>query len=171
MFYQTGVRSSECAGLELGDLDLAAGVLHVRRGKGAKDRKLPISDGLAELLQAYLEARPAFRPHVFENGVFVSWLGRRLGQTRIYQIVRGAARRAGIGDDVSPHVLRYAFATHLLQAGAELRHVQEMLGHSRVSVTQVYTRLSVLDVAREHRRTHPRARKISKALESSRTSG
>lgn len=166
LIYQTGVRRGECQRLDLEHVDLESQILQVRQGKGKKDRLLPISESLVDLLSDYLEnSRPAFRPPPGEPALFLSNQRRRLGGARVNQIFRQAAQRAGLERGVTPHVLRYAFATHLVQKGAELRHVQEMLGHSQVSTTQFYTRLSALDVAREHRRTHPRARRIGQGVE------
>lgn len=158
VFYQTGVRLSECAGLDLADIDLAELTLMVRCGKGAKDRRLPLSDHLAALLQRYLqESRTKLARDPQETALFLARDGPRLGGQRISQLLKQASRSAGLPRNLSPHLLRYTFATHLLEGGADLRYIQEMLGHTNVHITALYTKVSARELATEYRQTHPRA--------------
>lgn len=156
--YTTGVRAAECQGLELTDLDLATGQLQVH-GKGGRDRVVPTGKALAETLERYLEqSRPQLAGELQSPALFLVQGGRRLSYPSLGAIVRKRARQAGLGP-VSPHALRHACATHLLSNGADLRSIQELLGHKRVTSTEVYTLLRPAELVREHRRTHPRAKR------------
>lgn len=165
LLYSTGLRRAEIAALDLTDVDLAGGLVFVRSGKEAKQRLVPVGASAAEAIARYLGlARPLFlvSPHV--RGLFLSssrcgHRGKRLGHGAIPIIVADAARKAGITKRVTPHTLRHSFATHLLRAGADLRHVQELLGHSRIDSTERYTHLDVTDLAAAHARSHPRGKK------------
>lgn len=155
--YQTGVRTSECSGLNLEDLDFSGQSLHVRRGKGSKQRRLPLSEHLIEVLDRYLrEGRPKFKASPEEPALFLSQTGTRLKAPGLSVMLRLAGKKAGVAG-FSPHLLRHAFATHLVQGGSDLRYVQQMLGHAQIETTQAYTRVSAHDLADAHRRTHPRA--------------
>ena len=155
--YATGLRRGECHQLDLVDLDPAQGQLVVRRGKGGKDRVLPVLPRLAESLARYLaQGRPRLVRQPQEPALFVDRRGARLSLQVVGLVVKHHARRIGLGL-VSPHRLRQAFATHLVEGGAELVALQALLGHTRIDTTETYTRLAAASVAREHRRTHPRA--------------
>lgn len=159
LLYATGLRRRECHQLDLADLDRARRELTVRRGKGGKFRRVPLGDHLADVLERYLDqVRPQLRPLPGEPALFLSsQTGRRLSYGSLWLLVDRAA--AAVGLQANVHSLRHAFASHLLEGGADVRHVQEMLGHSQVSTTQRYTQLQPLELIREHRHTHPRGRK------------
>lgn len=157
--YGTGLRRGECARLELRDLDLSRRLLLVRQSKNGDDREQPVGDHLAAVLTRYLEeCRPALRPHVGEQALFLNRSGRHLDFQTYSELVNRNVRRAGLRA-MSPHDFRHAFATHLLEGGAEMRHVQALLGHRCLVATAVYTHVIEEDLLREYRRTHPRARR------------
>ncbi|MEW6279514.1 MAG: tyrosine-type recombinase/integrase [Candidatus Eremiobacterota bacterium] len=159
--YGVGLRSQECLSLDLEDLDLAERLLTVRRGKGGRSRRLPVGDSMAAALEGYLRrARPHLvRPRPWESALFVSRRGTRLSLASLEAMLCRYSREAGLQERVSPHMLRHSCATHMLAHGADLRHVQELLGHVCSRSTQRYTHLLPLDLQREHRRTHPRSRR------------
>jgi integrase/recombinase XerD len=155
--YATGCRASEVVGLRPIDVDLVSGSVRCV-GKGNKQRQVPLGSRAIEALAEYLKSgRPALvmrRPETIE--VFVSRSGRPLSRIDLWQIVKRHARGAGLHADVSPHTLRHSFATHLLAGGADLRAVQEMLGHSSIATTQIYTRVELSRLREVHARFHPR---------------
>ena len=156
LLYATGMRASELAGLSLGDLNAHLGVVRVL-GKGSKERIVPVADRGLDLVQAYAEGprRDALRdPSV--QAVFLSRTGRALGRQDVYRIVRKYVARAAVGRGVSPHTLRHCFATQLLSRGADLRSVQEMLGHADIATTQIYTHVDASRLKAVHKRFHPR---------------
>ncbi len=152
MLYATGLRVAELVGLDLDDLDRGERTVRVV-GKGAKARIVLYGAGAAAALEAYLSRRRTGR-----GPLLLGRSGRRLGPRSVFEIVRRRARAAGIARRVSPHTLRHTFATHLLDAGADLRMIQELLGHSRLSTTQRYTHVSAAQLMRVYDRAHPRAR-------------
>ncbi len=156
--YATGLRVSELVGLRLPDLNLKGGFVRAT-GKGRKTRLVPLGDVAAARLLAYLEAvRPrlaARRPA--EMGLFLTERGRPMTRQGFWKLIRRYARAAGIRRDVSPHVLRHSFATHLVERGADLRAVQAMLGHADIVTTQVYTHVSRARLLELYRKHHPRA--------------
>ena len=155
--YVTGIRAGECVGLELGDLDLAAGELLVRDGKGRKDRLVPLLGRAREAIALYLEAsRQELLRDPRETTLFLSRSGTRLGVPGLRQIVRSAARAARITHAVTTHALRHTCATELVRGGADIRHVQELLGHRSVQTTAIYTRVAVEDLRRVIACCHPR---------------
>jgi site-specific recombinase XerD len=157
LFYGTAVRLSECARLDLQDLDLAEGLLLVRNGKGKKDRVVPVAGRAAVALRRYLdETRPAFIHDPKEDAVFLTKHGDRLGKVSIDLIVRRYGEALGL--KVSPHRLRHACATHLLKGGADVRHVQELLGHRFIETTARYTQVAIEDLRQAVGRAHPRER-------------
>jgi integrase/recombinase XerD len=158
--YGAGLRVSELTGLDLTDIDLTQGSVRVL-GKGRKERVAPIAGMAVHSLDAYLRhARPYLRPKralsVESPALFVSVRGRRMSRQSIFQIVQTYG--AAVGLDLHPHTLRHSFATHLLQGGADLRALQEMLGHSDITTTQVYTHVDRRHAREEYLTTHPRAR-------------
>lgn len=157
-FYATGIRRRECQLLDLADFDRTDQRLAVRHGKGGSDRKLPVLPHLAELLEDYLDlGRPFLRPRRGECALFLaSQTGKRLGYSQIWNLVTDYGKAAGV--ELTVHSLRHACATHLLAGGAQLDHVKQLLGHARLESTQRYTAVSAEDVARAHRRAHPRGR-------------
>jgi integrase/recombinase XerD len=161
--YATGMRISELAGLRLGDLDTRRG-LAVAYGKGSKERLVPVGSFALRALEAWLgpEGRPAMAPgrwarRTDEESVFIATRGRRMSRQAIWQVVRNAAEKVDLDDRVTPHVLRHSCATHLLEHGADIRMVQELLGHATITTTQVYTRVSPELLRRVYEQAHPRA--------------
>jgi site-specific recombinase XerD len=159
VLYGTGIRVSECAGLELRDVDLAKGTLFVRQGKGKKDRVVPFAGQAAAALDVYLrEGRPALSRRSRLQALFLSSSRRPLRAGTIQLIVREHARAAKLTVSVTPHTLRHTCATHLIQGGASVRHVQKLLGHSQLSSTAIYTRVFPKDLAQVVQKAHPRER-------------
>ena len=155
--YASGLRVSELVGLERRRLDLAGRALVVT-GKGDKQRVTPFGRSAAMALQAWLErGRPQLAPHARHDAVFVNARGGVLTRMGWWKILRGHARGAGVTARVHPHVLRHSFATHLLEGGADLRVVQELLGHASVTTTAIYTHLDRSYLREVHRQFHPRA--------------
>ena len=158
VLYGCGLRVSECTGLDLGDCIIEEGYLRVV-GKGDKERISPISGAALEALGAYLErARPALaKPYAKPTAaVFLNARGGRLTRQSVHAIVADAGRLVGV-DNLHPHTLRHSFATHMLEGGADLRVIQEILGHSDISTTQVYTHVSRTHIREEYLSAHPRA--------------
>ncbi len=155
LFYSSGLRLSELVGLDLAGLDLLTDQVKVR-GKGRKERIVPVGRRASQALRRYLLAREAVirRPGAARQAVFVNRNGRRIGavtvQRRMHRLFTGAAR------DGRVHALRHSFATHLMDAGADLRAVQELLGHASLSTTQIYTHTSVARLKQVYRKAHPR---------------
>ena len=163
LMYSTGLRCAEVSALDLSDVDLTDGVVFVRYGKGAKQRLVPIGASAVETVKRYLIfARPLLVAHPHVQALFVighsRGKGTRLGKGGIRCAIERAARAASITRRVRPHTVRQSVATHLLRAGADLRHVQELLGHSRIDATERYTHLDVGDLAAAHARCHPRGK-------------
>jgi integrase/recombinase XerD len=157
VMYACGLRASEAIGLELADVDLDARVVRAR-GKGSKERLVPIGRAATRAARDYLErGRPRLVSEGGEDHVFVNFRGGPLSRQGLYKIVQRHARTAGLADRMSPHTLRHTFATHLLAGGCDLRSVQEMLGHADVATTQLYTHLSSERLKDVYFRAHPRA--------------
>lgn len=155
--YACGLRASEAIGLELSDVDLEAGILRAR-GKGSKERIVPIGTKAIESLNDYLDkARPRLVGNLDQPRLFVNLRGGGLSRQGLYKIVQGHARSAGLERRMSPHTLRHTFATHLLAGGCDLRSLQEMLGHADIATTQVYTHLSADRLRDVYFDAHPRA--------------
>jgi integrase/recombinase XerC len=159
LLYGCGLRNSELVGIELGDIEDANEVILVR-GKGKKQRYVPLEGAAAEALAAY---RPVRQQILRELGkstrrLFVNRRGGPLTTRSVARIVKQIAVAKGLPPDVHPHTLRHAFGTHMLSEGADLRAIQELLGHERLSTTQKYTQLSMTQVMEVYDRTHPRAR-------------
>jgi site-specific recombinase XerD len=145
LVYSAGLRSAEAVGLDLGDVDFEQELVHVRGGKGGKDRVVPLGEEAALWLARYLrDARPELARRA-ENALFLSVRGRRLDTSTLRRLVP------------HPHRLRHAFATHLLEGGADLRTIQELLGHSSLSTTQVYSHVDAKRLRRVYDRAHPRS--------------
>ena len=160
MLYATGLRATELVKLTLGQLHLEGGYVRAL-GKGNKERLVPMGDAARDWLEAYLEdVRDTVCTHTLGRGardpVFVSRLGRSMSRQNFFGIIRNYAAQAGIERNISPHTLRHAFATHLLERGADLRSLQLMLGHADISTTEIYTHLSLTRLARIHQDHHPR---------------
>lgn len=156
--YGAGVRVSEMVGLDVDDLDLEEGSLRVL-GKGGKERDVPIGRFGCEAVAAYLtRVRPALVTARSRSALFLNLRGGRLSRQGVTDILSKHARAAGIDRRVSPHVLRHSFATHLLEGGADVRVVQELLGHASVATTQVYTLVTKEHLREVYYSSHPRAR-------------
>ena len=153
VFYACGLRISELAGLPLHDCNLEESAVRVR-GKGAKVRVVPLGERAIARARAWLRVRAAGPVH--DNTLFLNPRGRRMSRTGVWQVVKRHARAANIRQNVTPHMLRHSFATHLLDHGADLRAVQEMLCHSDIGTTQIYTHVSTERLGRAHREFHPR---------------
>jgi len=154
VMYAAGLRVSELVGLTMDQLDLSVGYVRVR-GKGGKERVVPIGSRARLAVEGYLRVRPQLPASV--KTVFVSNRKTPMSAVQFWRWVRWAAIQAGIQKTVSPHVLRHSFASHLVQNGADLRTVQEMLGHSSISATQIYTHVEPSHMQKAHRQFHPRA--------------
>jgi len=151
LLYATGLRVAECCGLDLDDLDRQQGSVRVM-GKGGKERVVPAGDVALQALDAWLTVRGEGRGPLFTNP-----RGGRLSTRGVHRIVKSRARAAGIERRVTPHTFRHSFATHMLGEGADLRLIQELLGHSRLSTTQRYTHVSAEHLMKVYDRAHPRA--------------
>ncbi|MDQ1248893.1 MAG: integrase/recombinase XerD [Actinomycetota bacterium] len=173
LLYSTGARISELVGLDVDDLpgpeqalaqdaavDGAQIEMLLLRGKGGKERIVPFGRPARQTLDAYLvRGRPALAARgAFTPAVFLNARGGRLSRQSAYAVVRRAASRAGLGVELSPHTLRHSFATHLLEGGADVRVVQELLGHASVTTTQIYTLVTPQRLRQEYHLSHPRAR-------------
>ena len=161
LLYACGLRVSEALGLDLQDLSLDGASVRVI-GKGDRQRVVPVGEVALEAIGRYLEsARTVWLPGARElprgGPLFVSVRGRRLGRMEAWRILRRAALRAGLRGHVTPHTLRHSFATHLLEGGADLRVVQELLGHASITTTQLYTHLTGERIRQVYARAHPRA--------------
>lgn len=160
ILYGTGARISETVGLDVDDLDLADGSVRLR-GKGDKERVVPIGSYARDAVTAYLtRGRPALVAASGRGGpaVFLNSRGGRLSRQSAWSVLVRTAERAGVRADVSPHTLRHSFATHLLEGGADVRVVQELLGHASVTTTQIYTLVTVDSLREVFATAHPRAR-------------
>jgi integrase/recombinase XerC len=159
LLYGCGLRNSELVGIELGDIEEANGVVLVR-GKGKKQRYVPLEGAAAEALKAYREARQELLNAAGRSTrrLFINRRGGPLTTRSVGRIVKQIAVARGLPPDIHPHTLRHAFGTHMLTEGADLRAIQELLGHERLSTTQKYTQLSITHVMDVYDRTHPRAK-------------
>lgn len=156
LFYSSGLRVSELCGLTLQQVDLENGFLRVY-GKGSKERVVPVGSKAVEALQAYLaNGRPALVKGKTGSELFISERGTGISRKTIWHWIKKHAKSAGIEKPVKPHLLRHSFATHLLAGGADLRAIQELLGHANISTTQIYTAVEGSRILDEHARFHPR---------------
>jgi integrase/recombinase XerC len=161
LFYSSGLRLSEMAGLNVTDLDLNQALVKVR-GKGRKERIVPVGRSALTAIQEYLaktgELRKKAAEDVFKNPLFLNVRGKRITVRSIARIVDEVTKKSEIGRKISPHALRHTFATHLLNAGADLRSIQEMLGHESLSTTQKYTAVNIKRMMEIYDKAHPRAK-------------
>jgi integrase/recombinase XerC len=156
LLYATGLRVSELCGLDVGDVDLERGRARVM-GKGSREREVPVGEIALDSVRTYLrEARPETAPPG-ATGLFFNRRGKRMTSRDVRSIVEKYRRRIPAGERVSPHTLRHSFATHLMEGGADIRAVQELLGHASLSTTQRYTHVSRGKLFGAYRRSHPRA--------------
>jgi integrase/recombinase XerD len=159
LLYASGMRVSELVCLNIGDIDINGGYVHCF-GKGNKERMIPIYPRATQSIEQYLkEARPLIAgAKLEETALFLNVRGERLTRQGLWQILKGYAKAARIEVEVTPHTLRHSFATHMLNGGADLRMVQELLGHANISTTQVYTHLTSDHVRHTYEKSHPRAK-------------
>jgi len=162
LFYSSGIRLSELVGLNMGDIDFIQGLMKVR-GKGRKERMVPVGDPALAVLREYLENRKEVSETLSYGGskdpVFVGKSGARLSARTVARILDKMVLMSGLKRKISPHVLRHTFATHMMEAGADLRAIQELLGHESLSTTQKYTSVSVGRLLEVYDKAHPKARK------------
>jgi len=161
LLYATGLRVSEAAGLDLSDVDFSSRLVRVT-GKGSRERIVPFGESAGEALRAYFPSRDALRHRAGADAgagepLFVNARGGRLTPRSMARLLKRRLRAAGLPEEISPHSLRHTFATHLLQAGADLRAIQELLGHASLSTTQKYTHLDAARLVEVYRNAHPKA--------------
>lgn len=154
LFYSCGLRISELANLPVNHADLAESIVRVR-GKGSKVRIVPLGARAREAIRAWHGVRET-QPRL-DDTLFLTAKGKRMSRGMVWKVVKHWVRAAGIARNVTPHMLRHSFATHLLDHGADLRAVQELLGHADISTTQIYTHVSIARQQEAHRKFHPRA--------------
>jgi len=158
LLYASGMRVSELVSLNLGDVDTEGGYVRCF-GKGHKERLIPIYPQAAQSVAEYIrEVRPHLAHNKDEPALFLNPRGERLTRQGFWQKIKEYAKSANLDTQVSPHTLRHSFATHMLSGGADLRSVQELLGHANISTTQVYTHLTTEQIRRTYEKSHPRAK-------------
>ena len=158
-FYGTGIRAGELAKLKTIDVDTEDKVLRVLLGKGAKDRNVPLTRAAAEAIEAYvLHGRPKIRGAIKSPWLFLALRGGRMYPDLLNGVVQAAARKTGLGKHATCHTLRHSVATHLLKGGADIRHIQKLLGHRSLQSTERYTHVEVSDLSKVLKRAHPRGR-------------
>lgn len=158
LFYASGLRISELAALSMDQINLQQGFARPI-GKGSKERIVPVGQSAIEAISLYIdESRPKFAGRHNSDKLFLSNRGTGISRSRLWEIIKAYAKSAGIKINVTPHMLRHSFATHMIERGADLRMVQEMLGHSDISTTQIYTHVSRAHIANIYNKFHPRAR-------------
>ena len=156
IMYATGMRVSEMVDLPMDGLNLDVGFVKCR-GKGDKERIVPIGDKAREALRRYMDkVRPALAGKRHDTHLFLSRLGKKISRQSFWKMIKKYTKAARIKKDITPHTLRHSFATHLLERGADLRVVQEMLGHADISTTQLYTHINKERLKSIHKQFHPR---------------
>jgi integrase/recombinase XerC len=158
LFYSSGLRLSELSSLDMADIDLADRSVLVRSGKGGKSRVLPIGSKAIKAINNWMQERSKMIA-IADTALFVTTKGRRLGQRSIELRLSQWCKKKGIQEHIHPHMLRHSFASHLLESSQDLRAVQELLGHSNISTTQIYTHLDFQHLAEIYDKAHPRAKK------------
>ncbi len=157
-FYSTGIRRAELAGLEIGDLDPDRGVVLIREGKGRKDRVVPIGERALAWITKYVnEVRPLYVVPPDEGDLFLTRFGKAFVPNGVSEMVSAAVKKSGVGKRGSAHLFRHTMATLMLEGGADIRFIQQMLGHECLSTTQIYTRVSIRALKETHEATHPGA--------------
>ena len=158
LFYASGLRLSELVALDLEDVNLSARIVRVM-GKGRKERLVPFNDATRQALKAWLQDRSALSKTTQVDAVFVNFRGTRLTGRSVQRLVARYVSSCSTRFGISPHALRHSFATHLLQRGADLRAIQELLGHVQLSTTQRYTHVNAAQLLEVYRKAHPRAKR------------
>jgi integrase/recombinase XerD len=157
VLYTTGIRKQELNNLNLTDVDYHDGFLRIDQGKGSKDRIVPIGRIACRYLENYIKSvRPELIKDPYNNALFLSTRGNRLSKNMVWEMVKKYARKAKIKKNISPHTFRHSCATAMLRNKADIRAVQELLGHESLESTQIYTRVTIGDLKEVHRRCHPR---------------
>lgn len=159
LFYSSGLRLSELVGLDIQDLDTADNTVLIRNGKGGKSRIVPVGKFALKSINAWLELRDAYRGADETQALFISTRGKRMAQRTVQTRLERWQKKNGLPERIHPHKLRHSFASHLLESSGDLRAVQEMLGHSNISTTQIYTHLDFQHLASVYDQSHPRAKK------------
>lgn len=161
LFYSTGIRLSELVGLNIEDINYAQGLIKIR-GKGRKERIVPVGGPAMTAMQGYLKRRGELSQKVVtvgrDNPLFLNFSGKRLTTRSVARVVDQSIERSGINRKISPHALRHSFATHMMDAGADLRAIQELLGHESLSTTQKYTAVSISRLMEVYDKAHPKAK-------------
>src|SRR5678815_2097480 len=155
LMYACGLRVSEAVNVKLGDIDIESGIL-TTTGKGSKTRRVPVGSSAVEWVKSYLSIRRK-KENIEIQNLFVTPAGMAMNRGSIFELVREYGRKAGL-QDISPHTLRHSFATHLVQNRADIRSVQQMLGHADISTTQIYTHMTDAHLRESYERFHPRAK-------------
>ena len=156
LLYATGIRVSELIGLDLDNINLSAGF--IRCANRGKERIIPLYQAAVRALQNYLDrVRPQMVEHPDEKALFVNMSGERMSRQGFWKIIKHYQEKAGIQKDITPHTLRHSFAAHLLENGADLHSIQEMLGHADISSTQIYTQVVSQKLKDVYNKAHPRA--------------
>jgi integrase/recombinase XerD len=155
--YGCGLRISELMGLDLDDINIGTGFISCM-GKGSKERIVPVGEEARKALSMYIKiSRPRLLKKKLSNAVFLDRQGKRLSRQGLWFIIKKYVKKSGVKSSTTPHTLRHSFATHLLEKGADLRSVQEMLGHANISTTQIYTNVSRERLRKVYKEAHPRA--------------
>jgi len=156
VLYSTGMRRAEVVRLRVGDVDIDEGLVRIREGKGRKDRVVPIGERAIKWLERYLyDVRPLFEKRKDEEGIFLSKHGDSLNMDWLTKLTKKYIRKSGVNKNGACHSFRHAFATHLLEAGVDVRYIQSMLGHENLESTMIYTRVSIGKLKEIHERFHP----------------
>jgi integrase/recombinase XerD len=158
-FYSTGIRVSELCNLTLNDININEGELRVNKGKGQKDRVVPLGELACDYIEFYLRDARSKLTDSNQEILFVTKSGRKFRSTTLSYLISRYGKRSGISKSTSPHVLRHSCATHLLKGKADIRHIQQILGHSSIETTQRYTRVEITDLKQVLKRCHPRERR------------
>ena len=159
LFYATGIRRAELVRIDLEDIDHQRATLAIRKGKGGKDRTVPIGERALHWIQRYLDTtRPLLHINQNEHALFPTGYGERFSAGYIGNWVKRTMKQAGIDRTGSCHLLRHSCATHMLENGADIRYIQQLLGHARLDTTQLYTQVSIIQLREVHARTHPHAK-------------
>ncbi|HEY97296.1 MAG TPA: site-specific tyrosine recombinase XerD [Dehalococcoidia bacterium] len=159
LLYASGMRISELVALNMGDVNMEGDYFVRCFGKGRKERIVPLYEGVIKLVKEYVDKeRPKLLRNKKDNALFLNARGERLTRQGFWQKLKEYAKSAGLDQKISPHTLRHSFATHMLNGGADLRSVQELLGHANISTTQVYTHLTTEQVRKSYDKSHPRAK-------------
>jgi integrase/recombinase XerD len=157
VFYSTGIRRNELINLELSDVDYHEGFVRINSGKGNKDRVVPIGKIACRYIENYVKAvRPMLVKDPTDNHLFLTINGTKISENRVWQLVKDYSKKTKIKKNVTTHTFRHTCATLMLKNKANIRHIQELLGHSSLEATQVYTRVSITDLKEVHSKCHPR---------------